>query len=630
MSPPRRFPFRLVLTVSLTTLVTVAVCGAAIHWAGRRAVYLQQVNDLDRLTRLVAEWVAPGGADADAPDDDDAPSDRDRARLRDLARLLGVRVTVIDAAGGVLLDTDASANLMDNHNGRPEVLRARAAGVGDDARQSDTLAEWSVYVARPLDPSRPGGTVVRVSQWRYPAPMLTASLLAVAGAAAVSGLGAGLVLWLMLRNQWVVPLRSLRDSARRMALGDWDGRATPGGAEDVRELAGELNELAAVARRQSSELGHHRANVRSLADTIPDAVLVSDADDRVTLLNAPAAELLDVTPEQAVGQRLVNVVGDAALLELLDAVRRAPDGGGGGGGAAGRDVPREVRLVRGGQHLTLHAHAERAAGGGVLVVLRDVSRLAETVQMKADFVANASHELRTPIAAIKIAFETLREVYAEDPRQAERCLTIIEGHMTRLEEMLRDLLDLSRVESAEMRPYLRELSSGDLFASLRATMGPLARTKGVELRLEDDEPVHFAGDERLLNLVLKNLVENSVKFTPPGGTVTVTVREEGGPAGKLTLAVSDTGIGIPPEHMDRVFERFYQVDAARSGSAGRGTGLGLAIVKHAVHALGGTVQIRSAVGRGTTVTCTLPRHAPAAADDAGAAVDETTPARAPG
>jgi two-component system phosphate regulon sensor histidine kinase PhoR len=503
---------------------------------------------------------------------------------------------------------------MDNHNGRPEVVAARQRGEGDIARRSATLDEWSVYVARLLDPAEPNGAVVRVSQWRHPAPGLVTSLLAVAGAAAVSGLGAGLALWLMLRNQWVVPLRRLRDSARLMAAGDWERRVPPAGAEEVRALAGELNELADTARRQSSELLSQRANVRSLADTLPDAVVVSDADDRITLLNISAAELFGVEPDRALGQHLASVIGDQSLLQLVESVRLS---------ASTETAPsREVRIVREGQHRTYQAHVQRTAGGGALLVLRDVSTLSGTVQMKADFVANASHELRTPIAAIKIAFETLRDVYQEDTGQAERCLKIIDGHMTRLEEMLRDLLDLSRVESAEMKPHFRELLSTELFATLRAALGPFARQKLVELSFDDEEPTVFAGDERLLNLVLKNLIENSIKFTPPGGSVSVRVvrKEE---AGDVAITVSDTGVGIPSEHQERVFERFYQVDPARSGSAGRGTGLGLAIVKHAVHAMGGTVQLRSSPGRGTVVTFTVPQNAAKIASTSGVAAVES-------
>jgi two-component system phosphate regulon sensor histidine kinase PhoR len=271
-------------------------------------------------------------------------------------------------------------------------------------------------------------------------------------------------------------------------------------------------------------------------------------------------------------------------------------------------VQRQIPFERGGQRLTYDAVAVRTAGGGAVLVLRDVSALAATLQMKTDFVANASHELRTPIAAIKIAFETLRDVYREDLPQTDRCIGIIDEHIRRLEEMLRDLLDLSRVESPDLKPHLAEVKAADLFALLRATMGPVARQKSVELNFADGQ-MRLVSDERLLNLVLKNLVENSIKFTPAGGRVTVSVESNGSTDGVVTLRVADTGVGIPPEHIDRVFERFYQVSAARSGSAGRGTGLGLAIVKHAVAALGGSVEIDSAVGQGTTVTCVLPQTA---------------------
>jgi two-component system, OmpR family, phosphate regulon sensor histidine kinase PhoR len=274
-----------------------------------------------------------------------------------------------------------------------------------------------------------------------------------------------------------------------------------------------------------------------------------------------------------------------------------------------------VQLTRRGLRFIYQAVAVRTAGGGEVLVLRDVTALAGAVQMKTDFVANASHELRTPIAAIKIAFETLREVYAEDPGQADRCVQIIAGHMGRLEDLLRDLLDLSRVESTELKPYYRETKSADVFALIRSSLGPMARQKGVELRTGDIHPLTFLTDERLLNLVLKNLVENSIKFTPAGGSVAVSIEAEAGDGDgsapkSIAVKVIDTGIGIPPEHLDRVFERFYQVNASRTSSAGRGTGLGLAIVKHAAAAMGGTVRLESEVGKGTTVTCMLPQPAP--------------------
>jgi two-component system phosphate regulon sensor histidine kinase PhoR len=393
-----------------------------------------------------------------------------------------------------------------------------------------------------------------------------------------------------------------------MARGEWDVRVQPHGAPGVQRMAGNLNQLAAQAYKQLSDLQQQRGGLQALVDTLPDPILAADPRGRITLLNAPAARLLSLQPAQAIDQKLISVVSDEQIVELYESLI-----GPGGAKPVGplTMLNREIRLVRNGQRCTYQAVATRAPGGGALLVLRDVSTLAGATQMKTDFVANASHELRTPIAAIKIAFETLREVYHEDPAQGERCIGVIDGHLRRLEEMLRDLMDLSRVESADLKPRVAAVKTSELLQACKTAVDALARQKNVDLRLGDGDaagPSEICTDSRLVNLILKNLVENSIKFTPSGGRVTVSICQlPGGSNGHIALTVADTGIGIAPEHRERVFERFYQVDVARSGSAGRGTGLGLAIVKHAVAALGGTVRLQSAVGAGTTVTCEFPQ-----------------------
>jgi two-component system phosphate regulon sensor histidine kinase PhoR len=595
---PRPFLARLILPFALAMALIVVVCGAVIYWSGESAQRQQQIQELNRLTALVRRWVPAGGGITDA----------DRARLTDSANVLGTRITLIDGAGNVVLETDAAPRQMENHNDRPEVVEARQQVTGSGVRFSDTLGQPAVYVARLVDPARPDGLVLRLSYPQHAWARVGASAWAVVLGAVICALLLTSLLWVLLQRQWITPVRRLAAAAERMAAGQWGRRVAPEGADDVQFFSAKLNHVAAQAERQLSDLRHQRADLRALVDTLPDPILVIDPDRRVRLINPPAAALLEVEPERALGEKVVSVVGDEAVLNLVDAAMED---------SAAPSVEGQVHLNRGGHGLTYHAVGVRTAGGGVVLVLRDVSALASTLQMKTDFVANASHELRTPIAAIKIAFETLGEVYRDDPAQADRCVRIISGHMKRLEEMLRDLMDLSRVESAELKPEVREVKGADLFALIRASLGPMAREKGVELRFANGGDGRQHGrlftDERLLNLVIKNLVENSIKFTPAGGAVTMSVA--GGADGDAILSVSDTGTGIPPEHIDRVFERFYQVDAARSGSAGRGTGLGLAIVKHAVAALGGTVRIESAVGKGTTVTCVLPqRDQPADAD----------------
>jgi two-component system phosphate regulon sensor histidine kinase PhoR len=424
-----------------------------------------------------------------------------------------------------------------------------------------------------------------------------------AGALLAVGLG-----W-VLRRRWLMPVRMLSSAAAKMAGGQWDYRVQPHGAGALRELSSQLNALADRARQQLADLDTQRSDLRALVDSLPDAILLTDASRRIVLINAPAGRLLGVAVADAPGKPLVQVVNDEAVLVLFESLQQQP----------GHMQQRELRLARGGQRLVFHAVATRTKTGGMLLVLRNINAMAAAVQMKTDFVANASHELRTPIAAIKIAFETLQDVFTEDPQQSARCINVIDGHLRRLEEMLSDLLDLSRVEGAEIKPNLAAIRAADLFRILRQTMGPMARQKSVELILggENGESIEFESDKRLLDLILRNLVENSIKYTPGGGKVMVNLRSSessdgrGGRRDVIVLRVQDTGIGIPPEHLERVFERFYQVDSARSGSAGRGTGLGLAIVKHATSALGGEVDLQSAVGVGTTVTCTIPVRQPA-------------------
>jgi two-component system, OmpR family, phosphate regulon sensor histidine kinase PhoR len=619
-TPPRPFLARLIVPFAVLMALIVVVCGLTIHWAGERATRRQQIQDLNRLTALFRQWVVPAtpAPGSDAPAALDAEAHR---RLVDAAGVLDTRVTLIDGSGRVLFDTDASAERMENHNARPEVVAARREGVGSSVRYSGSVNEQSVYVAQILDPARPDGQVLRLSYRQHTWADLGYSAWPVVTGGIVAALLAALLLWAIILRQWINPTRTLAEAAERMAEGQWDRRVTPAGADELRSFSTRLNLVASHAQRQLADLKGQQADLQALVDALPDPILVSDAAGKVVLINPPAARLLDLSRSRALGEAVVNVVNDEAVLQLFDKVREAqrqgaPEPRPSDGIPFPPDLlTREVRLNRDGQWLTYQAVGTRTAGGGVLLVLRDVTALAATVRMKEDFVANASHELRTPIAAIKIAFETLREVYGDDPVQATRCMQIIEGHMARLEEMLRDLLDLSKVESASLKPHVRSVKSTDLFAQVRSALGPMARQKGVELRLGGpSQPDFFYADERLLNLVLKNLVENSIKFTPAAGTVTCDVGH-GEAERSVVLRVTDSGIGIPPEHLERVFERFYQVDPARSGSAGRGTGLGLAIVKHAIAALGGTVQIDSVVGKGTTVTCVLPQPAEESAAD---------------
>jgi two-component system phosphate regulon sensor histidine kinase PhoR len=580
---PRPFLFRLILPFIVMIVFVMIVCGGVIYWAGQRNVRLQQMRDLDRLTMLIAPWISPN---------DETLSVSESDQLKHAAQVLDTRITLINGSGVVLFDSHADPKTMENHNSRDEVIAARHAGDGRSIRRSDTIHENAVYVAKLLDPTNRQGMVLRLS---YPqsawAAMATPAWMILIPAILVAVL---LLAWLamILQRQWIAPVRELASAADEMAEGRWNIRVEPKGADDLRFFSRRLNLVAQHAEKQVTDLNNQRRDLQALVDSLPDPILLTDSQQRLIALNTPAQKLFRIPSDRAVGAKFSEVVTDAPLLDLFHHADPA------------RSDVREIHLSRNGQTTSYQAMALRSGAGGVLLVLRDVSVLAGTLKMKTDFVANASHELRTPLTAIKIAFETLREVQQDDPEQTARCVGIIDGHLKRLEEMLADLLDLSRVESPDLKAQLVPVKASEMFAAVAATFKPVAQTKGVELAFDeqlDGEPI--ISDPRLLSLVLKNLVENGLKFTAAGGRVTVTLARD---ARNTILEVSDTGIGIPPKHLERVFERFYQVDSARTGAEGRGTGLGLAIVKHAINALAGKVELKSTLGVGTTVTCIVP------------------------
>lgn len=342
-----------------------------------------------------------------------------------------------------------------------------------------------------------------------------------------------------------------------------------------RELT-DLNERLAVA-------GGHLAEERSALEAMPEGVVLFDGAGRIALANLPAARLLGHVPQTSEG---------FLPLDLREAVRAA----------RAERQPRTAELKTGAPPRLLRADAVPAAeDGSVLLVLRDVTEARHLEAVRRDFVANASHELKTPVASIRAAAETLRTAASEDPEAVARFAERIEREAVRLSRIVSDLLDLSRLETggeAETEEVALEALVEDEVERAR----PAAEEAGVRLTLEVAPVPLVRGSARDLALMARNLLDNAVAYTRAGGRVDVAVRREGD---EVVLTMADTGIGIPSRDLDRIFERFYRVDRARSRETG-GTGLGLSIVRHVVDNHGGSVRVRSELGRGSTFEVRLP------------------------
>ncbi|MCG3121714.1 MAG: Sensor histidine kinase RcsC [Phycisphaerales bacterium] len=388
-------------------------------------------------------------------------------------------------------------------------------------------------------------------------------------------------------------------------------RASPAPAADRHEsAAGSIGSAAAEATAALDRLAVQRDNLDQVIHAVADPLLVTDPQGAVRVWNKAAEAFLQRSGDRIRGRSIDELFTSAELVELHRSALN---------GASARATVRLPRATELRWYDVVSAPvqwrspgAEGSAHAATILTLRDITELAAAGQLQSDFVANASHELRTPLASIRGAAETLIDD-SEDPKLRQKLLTMIATNVGRLEELIRDLLDLSRLDAAETRPTAQDMSMSAVVASLRSAFAAMAAERSIELRFEIDpamESMH--SDPRLLDLILRNLIENALKFAYDG--TAVVVRGEAVPAdsGATTFLdarfrVADQGQGIPLAAQQRIFERFYQVDASRGGGVThRGTGLGLAIVKSAVDALKGTIRVESVWKQGTTMTVELP------------------------
>jgi len=388
----------------------------------------------------------------------------------------------------------------------------------------------------------------------------------------------------------------LTEAARRMTEGDLSVRTRSVGHDELGELGHALDRLAGSLATTLGQLRAERDLQGRILEAMQEGVVVVDREGRIVLVN-PALRSMLLVGVEVVGKLLIETVRHAQLEELVEDARTS----------AGA-VPIEIELP-GLKPRRLLVHASPLSGDdeGLLFVFVDVTEVRRLESLRRDFVANASHELRTPVAAVRSATETLRSGALEDPGAAIRFVDIIERNAMRLQSLVEDMLELSKLESNEFKVKRERVELGSVVPIVLALFRERAEKKGVRLSAElSPEASAVEGDPRGLEHVLSNLVDNAVKYCPPGTRVLVSAAKLD--EDRVRLVVSDTGPGIPAEHLPRVFERFYRVDAGRSRELG-GTGLGLSIVKHMVEAMRGKVAVESEVGRGSTFTVSLPRAA---------------------
>jgi len=580
----RGIRWRIALPYAILILVTMLGLAVYVSEQLRRTRLTDLESQLLAEARLIADSFAPALWDAESGDALDL-------QARHSADVLAVRVTIIGADGTVLGESHQDRASMDNHLYRPEVQQALATGQGNSIRFSQTVSYEMMYAAVRVIVQ---GQVVGFVRVALPLQQIEANVgrlrRAVLTAALLTAL-VGLLLALVIAERTASPVRQLTRVAERLAEGDLRARLFTTARDEIGQLTRAFNHMAEQLREKVTTLAEERGRLVAVLEHMADGVLIADRTGRVRLINPAAAQLLDTTEARAQGLTFAQV---ARHYQLIDLWHRCRD--------LGEEQIETVEVSHRGLFLqAIVTPFQEADAQGYLVILQDLTRIRRLETVRRDFISNISHELRTPLAGLKALVDTLRDGAMEDPPAAERFLNRMETEVDALSQMVRELLELSRIESGQAPVRLVPVPVADLLLPTVDRLLPQSERAGlsVGMNLPPALPPVLADAERVQQVVA-NLVHNAIKFTLPGGQVDLSAEHVGD---EVVISVRDTGVGIPAADLPRIFERFYKADRARSGG---GSGLGLAIAKHVVQAHGGRIWAESVEGEGSTFCFSLP------------------------
>jgi two-component system phosphate regulon sensor histidine kinase PhoR len=506
------------------------------------------------------------------------------------------RVTIIRRDGLVLADSDLKPQALasvENHAGRPEVRQALNNGVGSSRRFSSTISRDFMYTAAsfPTQGTRAYGVIrasVELSQVQAAVGSLRRSLTV----NAVLALVIALVMSLLAAQIASGAARRLTVAARKLANGDLTTRMPVLANDEFGDLGRALDHLTRNLQRSLLELRTERDRLDGLLSRMQEGVLMLDAAGHIVLINPALQEMLLL--HDAVGRTPLEVIRHSELKLLLDEVTTS-------GSPASREIEVTGLMHR---RLLVRAALLGEPQGGAFAVFVDITEMRRLETLRRDFIANVSHELRTPVTAIRSAGETIRDVAVNDAAALPRFVDIIVRNAERLGNLLDDILELSRIESRALQLVMEPVELAALMSQVAELFRERAERKGLALHVSVPVDQAYAmADRRALENVITNLIDNAVKYCGAGTSIRACVAEE---AERLRVMVKDTGPGIDPVHLPRLFERFYRVDAGRSREVG-GTGLGLAIVKHLVESMGSEIRVASAPGVGSEFYFFLPR-----------------------
>ena len=578
----RSIQWRITVSFILVVLIIMGILGVYLVNSTRNSQLDSLRSQLENEARITAEASLPSFLSPD-----------ELSNLDTLARKLGAeidaRVTIIALNGMVLGDSEEDPSAMENHANRPEIVDALTTGVGESTRYSTTLGQKMMYVAVPVSYQDEILGVARVSL------SLTAVEKAVRQVTVSVTIATAVATALVILAAWIIarittrPIRKLTAASRRITSGELGQKITIEAKDEVGELAYAFNEMSAKLKELVETISEDRTKLATILDSMADGVIMTDAEGNISLANRATEKLFNI--KEAKNKPLIEAVRDHEVDELLKLCLKTAQTQ-----AAQYESSISKRYLR--------AIAIPIAHSGVLLLFQDLTELRNLQTTRRELIGNISHEFRTPLAAIKVMVETLRDGAVDEKEAARDFLTRVDSEVDRLTQLVAELTELSRIETGKAELKKEPVDINRLVEEVIGQLNPQAERQRLSISKEfaADLPVVPADKDRVRQ-VIANLVHNAIKFTPAGGTITITTKTL---EGSVVVDIADTGIGIPEEDLPHVFERFYKGDRARSGA---GTGMGLAIAKHVVEAHGGNIWVESEEGKGSTFGFSLPLQA---------------------
>jgi two-component system, OmpR family, phosphate regulon sensor histidine kinase PhoR len=576
-------------------LLVVLVSLSFLAWYDYRStenLYIEQLtNDLKLRAVLACRLVSQADGSLKTNDEIDK-------LCKEFGKSIATRITVILPDGTVIGDSESNPSKMDNHAERPEIKKAVGGEIGNSRRYSSTLKQTMMYLGYPVTQN---GRVIGILRVSLPMAGIGAQLSHVekqtAFAAIIVVLLSALVS-LAISRRITTPLNEMRLGTARFARGDLEHRLPVPEFEEMAVLAESMNSMARQLHERLETTAAQRNEKEAMLSSMSEGIIAIDAKERIMEINPAAEHLLGLDHGTSLGKTIQETVQSVGLL---DAALQTLE--------SGSVIEKEMILHKGTEDMFLQVHGTPLRDTekkriGALIVLSDVTRLRRLENIRKEFVANVSHELKTPITSIKGFVENLTDGSTKNQQEQARMLGIINRQTDRLSSLVDDILILSRIEHDAEQDKV-ELTFGSICPVLRNAADGCAKRaekKRIDLRVECDGDIQAHINAGMLEQALTNLIDNAINYSNEGSAVEITGRKGDK---DVVIAVKDSGCGMEKQHLDRIFERFYRVDKARSRQSG-GTGLGLAIVKHIALAHNGKVEVESEPGRGSTFSLRLP------------------------